>query len=76
MYYATYMYMFAEFLIKDNPAYSQGMILQTSSSNQAHEYETPVVFRTNTTSLVTISQEYVPRLVHTCNKSNDYEVIY
>lgn len=65
-----------EFLIKENPAYSQGIDLQISSNNdQAHEYETPVVFKTVKTSQMTANHEYdIPRQVH-AYKHHDYEEV-
>ena len=64
-----------EFLIKENPAYIQGTPLQTSSNNQAHEYETPVVFNTDQTSPGTTNHEYdIPRQVQSY-KHHDYEEV-
>lgn len=60
-------------LVQKNPAYYQGTILSTSSSNQAHDYETPVVFLAED-YIVMSSHEYdVPRLQE--YQSHDYEEV-
>ena len=62
-------------LLKENPAYCQGIMLQTSNSNQAHEYETPIVFQAEGNYIMIGSHEYdVPRKLHRC-KSHDYEEV-
>lgn len=63
-----------EFLIKENPAYSQCTILETSSSDQAHEYETPVVNKTEETPLVTTQNYDVPRQFNRY-EHHDYEEV-
>lgn len=62
-------------LLQKNPAYYQGTILQMSSSNQAHDYETPIVFQAEENYIVMSSHEYdVPRKLHEY-QSHDYEEV-
>ena len=62
-------------LLQKNPAYYQGTILQMSNNNQAHDYETPIVFQAEESYIVMSSHEYdVPRKFHEY-QSHDYEEV-
>ena len=61
--------------LQKNPAYYQGTILQMSSSNQAHDYETPLIFQAEENYIVMSSHEYdIPRKLHEY-QSHDYEEV-
>ena len=71
---------FTEYLIKENPAYRHGLQLPVSSSesDEALEYETPVVGN-NEESPTTTTHEYdIPRRVHvySCEEHDYDEVLY
>ena len=55
-----------------NPAYYQGIILQVASSNQAHDYETPIIFQAEENYIVMSSHEY--DILHEY-QSHDYEEV-